>query len=262
MDDWPFLLVVGWIGTGLLCETWWRGVISVAPLAASRKIRLSIFLLPVVLILLLALALRKWAATDVKNDLGWLSAYSFSGMGILGGAACLLRLLGFDLRSDVLEKRNLAALWPSASAMTGATFCYIGANVGEGPGPEVVVVCALLALCSFAFLWLLCEITAHFSERITIERDLSSGIRLSALLLSVGLILGAAVAGDWVSTLETVRDFIRYGWPATLVCLAAITAEKGFVRAAHKRSLTSSIWALLLICSSLAYVYFYSGGLK
>ncbi len=48
------------------------------------------------------------------------------------------------------------------------------------------------------------------SVSIVEERDLASGIRTGGLFIAVGLVLGRAVAGDWVSESATLRDFFRH----------------------------------------------------
>jgi len=40
-----------------------------------------------------------------------------------------------------------------------------------------------------------------------------------------GLILGRAVAGDWLSASATAVEFVRTGWPAAILCLVAAFLE-------------------------------------
>jgi hypothetical protein len=44
--------------------------------------------------------------------------------------------------------------------------------------------------------------------------------------LAIGLVLGRAVAGDWHSTEATLHDFLRDGWFAGLLSVAAIVIER------------------------------------
>ena len=80
------------------------------------------------------------------------------------------------------------------------SLCYAGANIGNGPGWWVVAFTAGLATASFAILWFLMDRLGRFSESITVDRDVASGIRLAAALVAIGLVLARAAAGDWHST--------------------------------------------------------------
>ena len=54
------------------------------------------------------------------------------------------------------------------------------------------------------------------------------GVRAAGFFVGTGLILGRAVAGDWVSSAATVRDFVLVGWPALLLLAGAFFLEKTF----------------------------------
>ncbi|MCL1857267.1 MAG: hypothetical protein FWF84_06505, partial [Kiritimatiellaeota bacterium] len=68
-------------------------------------------------------------------------------------------------------------------------------------------------------------------ERITVERDVGSGVRCGLYLLASGAILGRASSGDWTSFSATVEEF-GIGWPALPLALVAITGELAFSRQA------------------------------
>ena len=76
-------------------------------------------------------------------------------------------------------------------------------------------------------LWLLFELATQASSAITIDRDCSSGIRLAGLLAGIGLILGKAVAGNWVSVVRIIDDFVQRGLPAVgLTAIAAVMQRR------------------------------------
>jgi hypothetical protein len=75
-------------------------------------------------------------------------------------------------------------------------------------------------------LWIFLELGAKVSMSIVEERDLASGLRMCGFLLATGLVLGRAVAGDWVSEIATIRDFVRDGWPAAALCTVALPIER------------------------------------
>jgi hypothetical protein len=62
------------------------------------------------------------------------------------------------------------------------------------------------------------------SERITVGRDLDTGIRFGCFLLAAGLFLARASAGDWTSFLMTVVEFAD-GWPVLPLTIVFIVIE-------------------------------------
>ena len=50
--------------------------------------------------------------------------------------------------------------------LIAGTCCFAGANVGNGPGPEVVLFCALLATLWLALLWLLLDRLASATDSV------------------------------------------------------------------------------------------------
>ncbi len=77
-------------------------------------------------------------------------------------------------------------------------------------------------------------------DKITINRDNSSGIRLAGYLIGCGLILGRAVAGNWISTSETVGSFFKYGWPVIFLLMVALAGEPHY--RASRLKVTNVIW--------------------
>lgn len=126
----------------------------------------------------------------------------------------------------VLERGNLAAAWVISGQLVGATFCFAGANVGNGPGPEVVAFCAFLSTIALVFAWFVVERIASVADTITIDRHLGTGIRLCGWLIATGIVLGGAVTGSWKSVSGTVRDFAVYAWPAAAFALLMAFLER------------------------------------
>jgi hypothetical protein len=104
--------------------------------------------------------------------------------------------------------------------MCGITACYAGANVGEGPGWWVVVFSGALATAGLLAAWASMQAFTGAADSITIDRDVATGLRLASALACIGLILGRAAAGNWVSAAATVADFSRCAWPVVpiVVC--------------------------------------------
>src|SRR6202008_3721435 len=120
---------------------------------------------------------------------------------------------GVSLRDDVAERDNHAAGLASVGLTGGATSWVAGANIGDGPGFEVVLFCTAIATMSLFLLWFLVARASNAADRITIERDSATGIRVGGWLAGTGMLLGACVAGYWVSLAGTLKDFAKYSWP-------------------------------------------------
>jgi hypothetical protein len=133
---------------------------------------------------------------------------------------------GLSGRDDAIERGNQAALPAWVGALVGVTFCYAGGNVGNGPGWWVVVFSAALATGMLMMTWLALSQITTIADAVTIDRDPAAGLRLGAFLMSCGLILGQAVAGDWISLPATVTD-VTYVLPAILlIFVIAVFVER------------------------------------
>lgn len=184
---------------------------------------------------LLFLLLRVWSADDVRNDPAYLGLYWLMGAAWAGLSRAGLAWLGLSVRDDVLERGNGAAATAIGGAVVGLTLCFAGGNFGNGPGWWVVVFAAGLATTGFYVAWGLLGRFGGLAEAITVERDPAAGWRAAAFFVSTGMVLGRAVAGDWVSVTATVADFARRGWPVLLL-LAVAGASEQFIRPATDRA--------------------------
>jgi len=167
-----------------------------------------------------------WSADDVRWDAGEVIFYFVFALAWVVLAQFGFALLGISLRDDVAERANSAAGFALNGYTLGVTFCIAGANVGNGPGFEIVLFCTGLATAALLLLWVLFHIATGAADMITIERDLGMGIRTGGWLAGTGLVLGASVAGDWTSTLSTLHDFVRYTWPVFLLSALLAILER------------------------------------
>ncbi|MFN7138846.1 MAG: hypothetical protein ACK4UN_05875 [Limisphaerales bacterium] len=87
---------------------------------------------------------------------------------------------------------------------------------------------AALATGTLLFYWFILNLFTHVADTITIDRDIAAGLRIGCLFVALGMILGRAVAGDWVSQADTVADFMKYSTPSAGLLLLAIVLEKFF----------------------------------
>jgi len=181
---------------------------------------------PLVALLVLLAILRAWSSFDVKDSGPYLFQYLALGAAWLGIGARFHSWYGVSARDDVAERGNPAAAVALSGAWLGLVLCYSGGNIGDGPGWWVVVFASGLASAAFFAAWGVLELAACPSESITIDRDVAAGLRHAAYSVAMGVILGRAAAGDWVSVRSTVSDFGAHGWPALVVLALAIVLER------------------------------------
>ena len=175
---------------------------------------------------MVAVALHLWGAAEVRANAGDVFFLTFVGTVWLVLATKLFSWLGLSFRDDAVERRNIAALTALCGAVPAVALTYIGGSLGEGPSYWNNVFSASLGTVGLLGVWLLLELGAKVSVSIAEERDFASGLRMCGFLLAIGLVLGRAAAGDWHSESATVRDFIRDGWPATILWVIALVIER------------------------------------
>jgi uncharacterized membrane protein YjfL (UPF0719 family) len=226
--DWePFAGLVSSVVALITWTRWYADIFRVNRLAAPRSYRLVLGLAPIACLLLLLLCLERSAAKAGRESGFYILIYMALGAAALGISGQLLSFLGVSARDDVLERRNSAALIAVVGALLGVILCFAGGNIGERPGVEVVTVSAGTALCAWFVLWYLVDVFSGrvVSERITVDRDTGSGVRLAGLLAGNGVILGAAVAGDWIPD-RFLHDFAVSAWPALALTVVAVLVER------------------------------------
>ena len=175
---------------------------------------------------MLFLVLKTWASFDVVDDPRYVFMYLVLGLAWLRLTTLLFPFVGLSLRDDVLERGNDAALATAIGGLAAITLCYAGANIGSGPGWWVVVFSAALATGTLLLAWVVLGQVSGATESVTIERDPAAGLRLGAFLVASGLVLGRAVAGDWFSAADTVRDFLAVIPALVAILVAAVVVER------------------------------------
>jgi uncharacterized membrane protein YjfL (UPF0719 family) len=141
------------------------------------------------------------------------------------GGRVSLPFFGISAELDVVERGNPASMAAYTGGMIGITLCYSGGNIGEGPGPHAVIICAGMASVAFFLVWFVLTAFTEIDYTVTVDRDLATGFRLGAFLLAPGFILGRSVVGDYYSAIATWNDFIAHGWPVLLLLGLAIVFE-------------------------------------
>jgi hypothetical protein len=165
------------------------------------------------------------ASYDVVDAPAYQFMYVVVGLAWLRLAQAAFPYLGISPRDDAVERGNVAAASVSAGALVAVTVCYAGANVGNGPGWWVVLFSAALATGTLLILWAIAALTTPVIEAVVVDRDWAAAIRLTAFLISCGVITGRGVAGDWESAAATVRDFFVVGPAVAAILVTAIVLE-------------------------------------
>jgi tryptophan-rich sensory protein len=245
---------------GILSAVFW-GVWYLAPLRVQfpgRRTtgRALLYLTPLAAAAALFTVLRTAASYDVRDDPRYLTFYLVLGAAWVGLCIRSLPVTGISTRDDVVERANGSAASVVAGAMLAITLCYAGGNIGDGPGWWVVVFSACLSTLSLFVAWMLLEAVSGVSEIVTIDRDPSAGVRMAGFLIGSGLVLGRAVAGDWVSVEATVRDFAAAAWPVVVLVIVAAVVER-MLRPTPERprpsALAYGLLPALLYMSGAAY---------
>ncbi len=172
------------------------------------------------------LVLRRAASPDVVDAPQYVFMYAVLGLAWARIAAESFPYAGLSLRDDVVERGNVAATITAICALIAATICYAGGNIGEGPGWWVVLFAAALATVTLFVSWIVLAQFSPASDAVLIDRDPAAGLRVGAYLIALSVMLGRAVAGDWVSAAETVRDFTAALPAAALLLAAALVIER------------------------------------
>lgn len=224
-DEVPIMFVSVAVGAILWIHWLWQTAVP-ARRCSRFQHRWPLLLYPALCAAALWVVLRRFSSFDVRDDMAYLSFYMAMGAAWVGLGARLLPAVGLSARDDVIERANGAAAQAIGGALLGLTFCFAGGNIGDGPGWWVVVFSALLSTAAFFLLWVLLDRFTHLADTVTIDRDPAAGLRLAGYFAGSGLILGRAVAGDWVSVAATVSDFARFGWPVLLLWGLAVLLER------------------------------------
>lgn len=218
------------IGSGVMCVFgflhWALRLRPVSKLGFHPLHRMPLYLAVLAGFLVLGFVVWSWADPQIRDNSGYVLLVFLMGAACLTIAGALLPWLGISLRDDAFERRNSAAVIALSGAAFGVMVTYSAANVGTGPSFWNNVFSSLLATGTLLLIWLVLAVAGGAAASVTEERDLASALRLGALLIGEGLILGRAVAGDWVSAEATAREFVRDGWPALVLCVAAVVVER------------------------------------
>lgn len=233
---------------------WYMPLLKSWPPERGRKSRWVLGCLPPVSFVIILFFLLTMASYDVIGI--WVVFYIIMGYAWLRIGGYMMECLDLSWPLDAVFLDNKAAVFPAAGGLVGMTLIYAGANTGDGPGWWTVLFAAGLGLTAWLGLAVVINLLTDISERISVERDMGSGIRFGAYLIASGIILAYASGGDWTSTQVTLLEFTS-GWPVLPLMLISLLVEWFYIQpsrtlTANRRQvniLLSVIWG----CSYLSY---------
>lgn len=205
---------------------WLFGLRSVSKLGCHPLYRAPFYCAVLAGFLFLGFVLRRWVDPQIWETSGYELLVLLMGGACLTIAIKLLPWLGISLRDDAFERRNFAALLVLSGMALGVLITYSAANIGTGPSFWNNVYSSLLATGTLLATWVVMATAGGAAASVVEERDTASGLRLGLFLVAEAFILGRAIAGNWTSATATAQDFGRDGWPAFVLCVAAIFIER------------------------------------
>ena len=247
MDDAEVLvLLVSVALAGLYLFTWYWTVLSSWPPERGRSGKVVLGVLPVCALVIFIFTLTTLASFDVVGSSVYIFFYVVLGFAWMYLGVCLITIF-FDVswEDDILNSNNQSALFTFTGGFLGVAVIYSAANIGDGPGWWCVIFAGGLGTFAWVLFALLLNGAANVFERVTIDRDISCGVRSGCFLLASGILLGRASAGDWTSASMTVIEFLD-GWPVLPLAAMAIAVERYYIGAVKRErsdSLPGSIFA-------------------
>ena len=233
---------------------WYHGILKAWPLERAKIEKWVLGLLPAAAFGTILSVLLTEASYDVVGI--WVIFYIVLGYAWIRGGLWLMECMEVARVSDVLQRDNKAALFPAAGGFLGISLIYAQANVGDGPGWWTVLIAAGIGTAAWLLLAFVLNLCARVWERVTVERDVSSGIRFGSYLLASGMILAKASGGDWTSLAATFREFC-IGWPALPLTGIALGAEFLFRQGKSEESVSVSVLlGMVYVILASAYLWY------
>jgi len=171
-------------------------------------------------------ALLTVADPQVRENLGYFVLFMGVELTALAAVTVAGIVIGLGTLDDALRRPNSAAAWATGGLWLGTSIAVAGANVGRGDTIGTTLGPLVLAVITILVLWTVFSLATGGMRSITLDRNDPSGVRLSALFVAWGIILGRAVAGDWESTRGMWDDFVNQGRPVVLLLVVAVVVER------------------------------------
>jgi hypothetical protein len=213
------------LGATFIVWPLWFWKLSRVGMVSDSRPRWFTFLGPVAGAFVLLHILLTLADAEVRANAEYAFLYLMMGAAWVGGGTLLLPLFGICARDDAAERHNWASAIVVCGAIVALSLAFAGANIGDGPGWWVVVFSAALSTAALLLAWFVLARFTRLADALTIDRDVPAGLRAAGFLIAMGLILGSAAAGDWVSGGDTIADFVVASWPVLPMLGLAMVLE-------------------------------------
>ena len=220
-----FVLIFSGLATFKLFKRWYPPIFKAWPKEQNLTAKRVLGFLPVVFLIAMLVLLKNFASHDVVESGFYITFYIVLGFAWMYGGLMLMSVcFGIIWPDDAIHLKNKAALAAIVGNFFALASIYMGANIGDGPGWWCVFFAGGLGLAAWVVLGFVIHLFTDIFERISVERDLGSGIRFGVYLILSGLILGRACSGDWTSFSKTIEEFY-IGWPVLPLTAGMIIIE-------------------------------------
>ncbi|MFO0830320.1 MAG: hypothetical protein U0637_00620 [Phycisphaerales bacterium] len=213
---------------------------------------------PAVSAVLLLVVLRVLAAHDVRGDVLYIAMYQAMGAAWAGLFVFAMPLMGLRPMADAVQRGIGGAGFVAGCLIVAVTLAFAGANIGDGPGWWVVVLCAVLSTAVLLVCWGVLQVVVGPLDRVLVDRDNSAALRLGVCMVCCGAVLGRSVAGTWVDLGRTIEDFMFTAWPVVLLVAAECVVSMVATPRVHRPRPSAVLWGgppavvyLVLTCGYL-----------
>lgn len=258
-DDEIVFLIVSAIAAAGLGVPLWIAAARISTLGRSWRRKIILLCAPLLLLAPTIVTLNMFADPQVVEHLDYNVLFLFGALGLIAIGARASPLLGIHVRDDVIDRDNPAAMIAVLGLLLGTSLIYALANIGTGPTIWTTVVPAIIAVGGlWALAMLITACGGGWIDAVTIDRDVASAIRFGGAMVGIGLILGRAAAGNWISWDKTFEDLQRFGGPALVPATLSIGFQhwlKPRPQSPRPDVLAAGIWpATMMIAIAIALI--------
>jgi len=220
----------------LFFKRWYMPLLKTWPAGFNSNARSILGFIPVVFFILFYIVLNYFASFDVVDSNLYKLFYIVLGFAwVYTGLLLVSVCFGIIWPDDAVHLGNKSALVVIIGEFFALSAIYVGANIGDGPGWWCVLFAGSLGLAAWVVLGFVYHFCTDIFERITVDRDLGSGIRFCFYLVTSGIILGYACSGDWTSFSKTIEEF-QAALPVLPLTLVMILIELYFQKIKSRKN--------------------------
>jgi uncharacterized membrane protein YjfL (UPF0719 family) len=174
----------------------------------AMGIEIAGYLLGVILII--SAVLSGPGHDTLQDNIMWVSIYGIGGILFLSLVATLgLRLILSKKCLQEIRDGNIAVGIVSAGSYVGTAAVIAGSVTGEGSGNWTSTLVFFLAgqLSFLLITYIFRLLTSYDDTKEVLDKNISAALSYAGLMISVGLIVGDAIKGDFISYEKSLLDF-------------------------------------------------------